>query len=228
MNSYFKHKPGQKQGGYVILVKSYWGWVWGHQGWGSQPGPGTGCCHSHGTSAAQAHICTATLDRTLGGASLTHRDCQDEGRSYLNGAGTSCRVGTKNLEWTTHTANVASPAWLWLNLQKVFHRVSTRVNCRLTITSRMAWKYKKNTSSMTGRGHANELNLNFKFKVTILTNGLWVQDSWLPHSVLCTAAGSSLCAPTQCLLEVSFAGGRYLGTLEELLMRLNTQRWGVT
>lgn len=39
---------------------------------------------------------------------------------------------------STHTANVASPAWLWLNLQKVFQRVSTRVNCRLTITSSIA------------------------------------------------------------------------------------------
>ena len=40
----------------------------------------------------------------------------------------------------THTARVPeSPAWFWLNLQKVFHRVSTRVNCRLIITSRMAY-----------------------------------------------------------------------------------------
>lgn len=42
--------------------------------------------------------------------------------------------------WTTHTASVASPAWLWLNLQKLFQRVSTRVNWRLTITSSMAWQ----------------------------------------------------------------------------------------
>lgn len=41
---------------------------------------------------------------------------------------------------------MASPAWLWLNLQKVFHRVSTRVNCRLTITSSMAWQNPKRTS----------------------------------------------------------------------------------
>lgn len=50
------------------------------------------------------------------------------------------------LSSTTHTANVASPAWLWLNLQKVFHRVSTRVNWRLTITSSMAWQNTQKTS----------------------------------------------------------------------------------
>ncbi len=60
----------------ILLVKPYWGWAWGHQGWGSPPGPGTGCCHSRGSSAALGHTCTATPGRTSEDASLTRHDCK--------------------------------------------------------------------------------------------------------------------------------------------------------
>lgn len=60
----------------ISVTLPYWGWVWGHRGWEFPPGPGTSCCHSHGSSAAQVHTCTATPGRTWGGASLTHHDCQ--------------------------------------------------------------------------------------------------------------------------------------------------------
>ena len=131
----------------------YWGWVWGHQGWGFPPDSGTGCCHSPGSSAALVHTCTATPGRTLGDVSRTHHDCQNTDSLFENGTASatvklSVCAGIKSdswvnvfsTGWTTHTAIVASPAWLWLNLQKVFQRVSTSVNCRLTITSSMAWE----------------------------------------------------------------------------------------
>lgn len=57
----------------ILSAVPYWEWVGGHQGWGFPPGPGTGCCHSRGSSAALARICTAKPGRIWGGVSLTRR-----------------------------------------------------------------------------------------------------------------------------------------------------------
>lgn len=74
----FKLLKGLMHFAWLREHQPYWEWAWGRQGWGSPPGPGTGCCHSRGSSATPGRTCRAEPGRTLGDASLTHRGCRQK------------------------------------------------------------------------------------------------------------------------------------------------------
>lgn len=148
-NSYIQYTSPKQQwmysGGFRRKLKhlymtllTYLEWVSVHRRWGSPPESGRAGCRTLSSSVALAQTYTAPPGTIWAVASQT--------RCVWVGMWNSWSASVSAGDAWVHTFESAcdtyrlsdSASLLWLNLQNDFHKVSTRVNWRLTITSRIA------------------------------------------------------------------------------------------